>query len=46
MTPFAGCSIRDASVETVPFVVAILVVILAVIFLPELAMWPVAVFGR
>lgn len=37
--PFAGCSIRDAASEVVPFALAILLIILLVVFVPDIAMW-------
>jgi tripartite ATP-independent transporter DctM subunit len=37
--PFAGCSIKDAAVEVVPFVVVILLITLMVVFVPDVAMW-------
>jgi tripartite ATP-independent transporter DctM subunit len=39
VTPFAGCSLHEAALECIPFVLVILAVILLVIFVPEVAMW-------
>jgi TRAP-type C4-dicarboxylate transport system permease large subunit len=43
--PFAGCSIKDAAWEVVPFVLVILLVTIAVVFLPDIAMWLPAIAG-
>jgi tripartite ATP-independent transporter DctM subunit len=37
--PFAGCTMKEAATEVVPFVFVILLIILAVIFVPGIAMW-------
>ena len=41
--PMAGCSVREVSLEVLPFIGVILVVILSVVFFPQIASWlPVA----
>lgn len=45
VAPFAGCSLKDASVESLPFIFAILCVIMLVVFFPGTAMWLPAQFG-
>jgi TRAP-type C4-dicarboxylate transport system permease large subunit len=37
--PFAGCSIKEAAIEVIPFVIVILLITLLVVFVPETAMW-------
>jgi tripartite ATP-independent transporter DctM subunit len=37
--PFAGCTISDAAREIGPFVLVILLVTIAVVFVPDIAMW-------
>ena len=37
--PIAGCTVQEVSMEILPFVGAILLVILAVIFVPNIASW-------
>ena len=37
--PFAGCSIKDAAVEVIPFVFVIILITLLVVFVPNVAMW-------
>jgi tripartite ATP-independent transporter DctM subunit len=37
--PFAGCSIKEAAAEVIPFVVAILLITAMVVFFPDIAMW-------
>jgi tripartite ATP-independent transporter DctM subunit len=37
--PFAGCSIKEAATEVIPFVVAILLITAMVVFFPDIAMW-------
>ncbi len=37
--PLAQCSVREVSIEVLPFIGAILVVILAVVFVPQVASW-------
>jgi C4-dicarboxylate transporter DctM subunit len=37
--PFAGCTMKEAATEVVPFVFVILLIILTVIFVPGVAMW-------
>jgi tripartite ATP-independent transporter DctM subunit len=39
VVPFANCSLRDASIEVVPFICAILSVIVLIVFFPQVAMW-------
>ena len=42
--PMAGCSVREVSLEVIPFIGVILVVILSVVFFPQIASWlPMAV---
>jgi TRAP-type C4-dicarboxylate transport system permease large subunit len=37
--PFAGCSIKEAAIEVIPFVIVILLITLLVVFVPDVAMW-------
>lgn len=37
--PFAGCSIKEAAIEVIPFVAVILLITLLVVFVPDVAMW-------
>jgi len=39
VAPFAGCSLKEASIEVVPLIAAIASIILLVVFVPEVAMW-------
>lgn len=39
VAPFAGCSIKDAAIEVIPFVIVILLITLLVVFVPDVAMW-------
>lgn len=39
VTPMAGCTIREVSVEVIPFIALVLAVIFAVLFFPSIAMW-------
>jgi len=39
VTPFAGCSIKDAAIESIPFVGVILLIIILVMFFPIIAMF-------
>jgi tripartite ATP-independent transporter DctM subunit len=36
---FANCTIAEAAVEVIPFVVCIILITLAVVFVPDIAMW-------
>jgi tripartite ATP-independent transporter DctM subunit len=45
VAPFARCTLREASVEAVPFILAIMAVIVLVVFLPGIAMWLPAALG-
>ena len=37
--PFAGCTIKEAAIEVIPFVIVILLITLLVVFVPDVAMW-------
>jgi TRAP-type C4-dicarboxylate transport system permease large subunit len=37
--PIAQCSVREVSIEVIPFILVILSVILLVVFVPEVASW-------
>jgi tripartite ATP-independent transporter DctM subunit len=39
VTPMAGCTIREVSVEVIPFIALVLIVIFMVLFFPSIAMW-------
>ncbi|KGF69777.1 hypothetical protein LL06_08795 [Hoeflea sp. BAL378] len=39
VAPFAGCSLKEASIEVVPLIAAIASIILLVVFVPDVAMW-------
>lgn len=39
VTPMAGCTIREVSIEVIPFIAIVLAVIGIVLFLPGVAMW-------
>jgi tripartite ATP-independent transporter DctM subunit len=39
VSPFAGCSIKEAASEVGPFVLVILLITIVVVFVPEVAMW-------
>ncbi len=39
VTPMAGCTIREVSIEVIPFIALVLAVIFAVLFFPSIAMW-------
>lgn len=39
VVPFARCSLREASIEVIPFILAILAVIVLIVFFPQVAMW-------
>lgn len=39
VAPFAGCSIKDAAIEVIPFVIVILLITFLVVFVPDVAMW-------
>jgi len=41
--PFAGCSMKEAATEVIPFISVIVLITLAVVFVPDIAMWlPIA----
>ncbi len=39
VTPMAGCTIREVSVEVIPFIALVLIVIFMVLYFPSIAMW-------
>lgn len=39
VTPMANCSVREVSVEVIPFIGVVISVIVAIVFFPQLAMW-------
>jgi tripartite ATP-independent transporter DctM subunit len=39
VSPFAGCTLKEASIEVMPLLAAIVAVILLVVFVPDVAMW-------
>ena len=39
VTPMAGCTIREVSIEVIPFIALVLIVIFTVLFFPAVAMW-------
>jgi tripartite ATP-independent transporter DctM subunit len=39
VTPMAGCTIREVSIEVIPFIALLLIVIFTVLFFPAVAMW-------
>ena len=43
--PIAGCKVRDVSLEVLPFIAVILMVILLVVFFPQVAMFLPRLFG-
>ena len=45
VSPFAGCTVKDAATEALPFIGAILAIILLTLFVPQVAMWLPRQFG-
>ena len=45
VVPFAGCTLREASIEVLPFILAIMAVIVLIVFFPQVAMWLPAALG-
>ncbi|WP_108660358.1 TRAP transporter large permease [Acuticoccus kandeliae] len=43
--PLAGCTVREVSVEVIPFIISILLVVVLVVFVPSVASWLPAVLG-
>lgn len=43
--PFAGCTLREASIEVIPFILAILAVIVLIVYFPQVAMWLPTMMG-
>ena len=39
VTPMAGCTIREVSIEVIPFIGIVLAIIILVLFVPAVAMW-------
>jgi len=45
VVPFARCTLREASIEILPFIAAIMSVIVLIVFFPQVAMWLPAALG-